>query len=898
LTNAGRAVEPRTVQGRDGWLDPALRCAIGLVIAVGGANLAQRRAPASALETPVPSAVAASSSSSSMLAGAGLGPTASAAPVDEVAVRLVDALATAVIERPAEPTIEDALRGTWHRVRDPWVALPADRIGLAQIVSTRIRRGEGWELPKAQEWEPPASLDVMSAWAQRESIVAIAPTTLRFRVKVPAAARLEAEPAVLALGDAAPGGLAGEVRFVIAASETAGGVARELARVAVRAEERERFVGLRVDLAAFAGKEIDLVLRTEADVRPELRAMRDVRAPHPVALWGVPRVLARTATPRLPYDVLFIVVDALRPDVISAFHDAASDAKKRAAPHPPGGTLLPAVDGVVPNLEALAKRSTIFRRATSGSHWTRPGTISMLGGVFADHYGIASSKWIVAPADTAAFYGAAPPLLPLALRRAGATVRALGNNHFLYGWDPMGVDLGFESFDGFEHDYHDTAATARATLATMRAHAGERAFYFVNFNAPHYPMMPTRACMARVPQPENPLGVDAMIAQYRAEACKDDEAIGELLAELDRTGARAHTLVVVTADHGETLSFDHHAADGTLFAHAIHQYEETTRVPILLSLPGVIAEGEAIDVPVSSLDLVPTILRLEGLDPDPRLHGLDLASLAASARATPAGRAAYAAAQSRPILSTGRGTSAIQWSHFRYVAHDEVQRHIWGAEELYDLERDPGEALNLVLEPAYATTLVDLRARLRASLAEWASGGVAAPDAKGAPRLRVRFAGAGVRALRATLRIPTARALAVEAIGLPASAVRVVGNVVELEGATSAEALVGLDLRVVPASAPIEWTFSLDGVVLGDDAVFGGALGCARAGLAVGLDGGVARAAIAASVLPIVDAASDVGVFVVRDQASSAEAVAVERGTSAEANLEVERALKSWGYAK
>jgi arylsulfatase A-like enzyme len=885
------------VQGGDRWLDPALRCAIGLVIAVAAANLAQRHAPASASETPVPGVVAPERApSSSVGARSGAGVPSPAEPVDEVAVRLIDALATATIERPTEPTIEDALRGTWHRVRDPWVALPADRVGLAQIVSTRIRVGEGWALPAAQEWEPPASLDVMSAWAQREAIVAIAPTTLRFRLKVPAAARLEVEPAVLALGDAAPGGLTGEVRFVVAASEVSGGVGRELARATVHEGERDRFRGLRVDLAAFAGKEIDLVLRTEADPRPELRGVPALRPMHPVALWGAPRVLGRTAAPRLPYDVLFIVVDALRPDVITAFHDAASDAKKRAAPHAPGGTLLPPVDGVVPNLEALAKRSTIFRRATSGSHWTRPGTIAMLAGVFADHYGIASSKWIVAPADTGAFYGAAPPLLPLALRRAGATTRAIGNNHFLYGWDPMGVDLGFETFDGFEHDYHDTAATLRATLATMRAHPGERSFYFVNFNAPHYPMMPTRACMARVPQPENPLGVDAMIAQYRAEACKDDEAIGELLAELDRTGARAHTLVVVTSDHGETLSFDHHAAEETLFAHAIHQYEETTRVPIFLSLPGVLPEGQAIDVPVSTLDLVPTILRLEGLEPDPRHHGLDLATLTAGARggAPPMD----AAAKERPIVSMGRGTSAIQWGRLRYVAHDEVQRHIWGAEELYDLERDPGEAINLVLDPVYATTLVDLRARLRAALAEWAGGGVAAPDAKGAPRVRVRFASGGTRTLRATIRVPTARAIDVEAIGLPRSALRVAGNVVELEGATRADALVGLDLRVVPASAAIEWSFSLEGVTLGDESVFGGALGCARAGLASGLDGAWARGAIASSSLPIVDAASDVGVFVVRDQALAGEAVAVERGTSAEANLEVERALKSWGYAK
>jgi arylsulfatase A-like enzyme len=869
---------------RAGWLDPALRGATGLAVALVALQIARARVPAAASETPIPSA--GPTGSARVVSFAREAPKDRDARVTEVAIRLVDALAGAEIERPAEPDPEQALRGTWHRVRDPWVPLPADREGLAQIVSTHLRAPDGWTAPTPREGEPPFSLELMSAWAQREAIVAIAPTKLRFHVRLPPGARLEAEPAVLALGDAAPGGLCGEVRFVVSVAEP-GGASREVARHTVREDARERFSPLRVDLGAFAGKEIELTLATEADARAPLGTARAV---HPVALWGVPRVLAETRAPCFAYDVLFIVVDAFRPDVIAAFHDPEADAKKLAAPHPPGATLLPKVPGVVPRLEALAKQSTIFRRASSASHWTRPGTFAMLAGAFADHYGIAGSTWVVGPGDTSAFYAASPPLLPLALRRAGATARAIGNNHFLYGWDPMGLDLGFESFDGFEHEIHDTASTLGATLASLRAHAGERTFTFVNFNSPHYPMTPTRACMARLPQPENILGIDGMIAQYRAEACKDDEAIGALLDELDRTGARANTLVVVTADHGETLSFDHHAADETLFAHAIHQYEETTRVPILLSLPGVIPEGRAIDVPVTTLDLAPTILAIEGLPPDPRHHGVDLLALA---------RPGSAAPPERPIVTLGRGSSAIQLGDFRYVSHDEPQKHLFGREELYDLTRDPGEAINLVDEPAWAGKRDALRARLRAALATWASGGAtSASDPKDAPRLRVRFAGAGVRRLRAVIRAPEARALSADAIGLAPGALRVDGTTIELSGETRADALVGVDLRVTPAAADVRWTFWLDGVEVTEDEVLGGALGSARAGLSRGVAGREAREALAADVLPIVDPSGERCVFVVRDRASTGEGVAIARGANDEANAEVARALKAWGYAK
>ena len=80
-----------------------------------------------------------------------------------------------------------------------------------------------------------------------------------------------------------------------------------------------------------------------------------------------------------------------------------------------------------------------------------------------------------------------------------------------------------------------------------------------------------------------------------AEGAKDDAAIGVLLAKIEALGLTQSTLVVVTSDHGETLSSAH---DGyglehmpMRFHHAVGNFEETTRIPIVMALPGVLDGG-------------------------------------------------------------------------------------------------------------------------------------------------------------------------------------------------------------------------------------------------------------------------------------------------------------------
>lgn len=844
------------------------------LLAIGiGTRVAAVRAPSAATATPIPS----------MSVAAAAPPRAS--DLEEVALRLTEHLGEAEVKIPNLAHALKDLELHWRRMMAPWRDTARQPHGkLVQLVALRTSATEVAHTVQTKSGAV-ATFDVRKwnmsegAFAQREAIFAPTPSTLQFRLRVPLGAAIEIAPAVLT----GPG--RADVTFTLRATPVSEATV-EIGRMVVH--ERERWTERRFDLAALAGKEVDLELLADS--------------PEPaLAFWGTPRVVRR-APSRLPYNVLWVVVDALRPDVIASFRNPDADAAKRAAKHPPLDTLLPVVEGLTPSIDALAKRSTVFRDAISPAPWTRAGTIAMFSGMYSRQLGLPSVPWSLVDAQVNAYYRAEPPLFPLMMRRAGAATRAFVNNNFMLGYASVGLDMGFEHVEDYRYRTADTGEITRAALAGLRAHAGERFFHFVNYNSPHEPFDPPPECVAKVP------GVDPKrpdpVKLYMAEACKDDAAIGELIAELDKLSLRDKTVVVLTADHGETLSERHEgiAVDldevNTRYHHAFGMWEETTRIPILLSLPGVIPEGKKVDGRVSNLDLAPTLLTLLGLERDPRQAGIDLVAAA---------RAGTVVAD-RAIVTLGRGSAAIFHGKYRYVARDQpAQKWLVGhgddkelmtiVQELYDLSEDPGEVHNLALLPSHAATVAEMRARLNAALAGVETADAPSAPNEPAPKLQLRFAGGGrlVR-VHATITANGAKQLVAEPFGIAREAVRVVGQTVELATVTAKTTLVGLDLTIVPATTPVVWTIGYDDKPLADDGVFGGVLGVRTKGLAKGVFDAALRSAISSPRLPFIDPEIDRGVFVVR--LGGPEATAPERVTSAAAAAEVKSALQQWGYAK
>jgi arylsulfatase A-like enzyme len=108
-------------------------------------------------------------------------------------------------------------------------------------------------------------------------------------------------------------------------------------------------------------------------------------------------------------------------------------------------------------------------------------------------------------------------------------------------------------------------------------------------------------------------------ALYAADIRAADDAVGQLLADLDMRGIAAKTVVCVTSDHGENLSMDPEPR----WDHGISCDEQLLRVPLIFSGPGV-PVGRVDESLVRHLDVPPTLLGLAGIDPPSGWRGRDL----------------------------------------------------------------------------------------------------------------------------------------------------------------------------------------------------------------------------------------------------------------------------------
>ncbi|MBA4147084.1 MAG: sulfatase [Verrucomicrobia bacterium] len=182
------------------------------------------------------------------------------------------------------------------------------------------------------------------------------------------------------------------------------------------------------------------------------------------------------------------------------------------------------------------------------------------------------------------------------------------------------------------------------------------------------------------------------IAGYYASVSFMDEQVGKLLDALDRLDLRKNTIVIFTSDHGYNLG-EHSCWQ------KLSLFEESTRVPLLISAPGFErSAGKSAEGIVELIDLYPTIADLIGLkEKAPSiLQGTSLRPLLEKPdRKDWSKTSAYTVTHQK-----GESIRTVGW---RYSA--------WGkeGEELYDLESDPQEFTNLAPSQAHAEKLAQMR---------------------------------------------------------------------------------------------------------------------------------------------------------------------------------------------
>ena len=96
-----------------------------------------------------------------------------------------------------------------------------------------------------------------------------------------------------------------------------------------------------------------------------------------------------------------------------------------------------------------------------------------------------------------------------------------------------------------------------------------------------------------------------------------DQSIGRILEALEASGMFDDTIVVFTSDHGDLVG-----AHGGLVQKWFNAFDEATRVPLLVSGPGVSRVDGGVSVPTSHVDLIPTLLGLAGIDLEQAVAGV------------------------------------------------------------------------------------------------------------------------------------------------------------------------------------------------------------------------------------------------------------------------------------
>ena len=200
------------------------------------------------------------------------------------------------------------------------------------------------------------------------------------------------------------------------------------------------------------------------------------------------------------------------------------------------------------------------------------------------------------------------------------------------------------------------------------------------------------------PRPLAPGVVREHLADYYGMISHHDAWLGRMLDALRDTGQESNTLVVYLSDHG--LALGSHGLLGKQ-----NLYEHSLRVPLILAGPGV-PSARRCDGLAYAFDLYATLCELAGVAAPP---GLDSRSLV-PAFAPGAGpvRTALCAA----YMDCQRMATDGRWKLIVYRVNG-VERV-----QLFNLENDPAECRNLAPDPAHASRITELRARLEAWQAE------------------------------------------------------------------------------------------------------------------------------------------------------------------------------------
>jgi arylsulfatase A-like enzyme/Flp pilus assembly protein TadD len=386
-----------------------------------------------------------------------------------------------------------------------------------------------------------------------------------------------------------------------------------------------------------------------------------------VGLWTQRgRVLRPQVKRESGLNVLLITIDTLRADALGCYG------------HPTVAT---------PWIDRLAAGGVRFEQAHAQNVVTLPSHCNILSGRYPLDHGVRDNSGFRFPDNTETL----ATILKARGYRTGAFVSAFPLD------SRFGLARGFDVYDdhlgdsevgpAFHMEERPGVRTVSAAKTWLDAQAGQPTFCWVHLYEPHAPY-----------EPPEPWAFRFRGDLYHGEVSAADAALEPLLAPLVGAGSAGRTLVVLTADHGESLGQHGENTHGT-FA-----YEPTLHVPLILYAPRLFGARTVPDS-VRHVDILPTVLDALAAPIPDHLSGRSLL-------ATIAGQSTKTESSYFESLSSA-GTRG--WAPLYGVISERLKYIDLPLPELYDLASDPDEAHNLAGSDARLEHMRALLVELRGS---------------------------------------------------------------------------------------------------------------------------------------------------------------------------------------
>ncbi len=350
-------------------------------------------------------------------------------------------------------------------------------------------------------------------------------------------------------------------------------------------------------------------------------------------------------------NVILITIDTLRADYVSIYGDKAETS----------------------NIEKIAKEGVIFDRCIAQTPLTLPSHTTILSGTYPLYHNVRDNGGFIVPEELT--------LVSEILKSEGFKTGAFIAAYVLH--SKWGLNQGFDVYE----DTFDMTKYKAISLGSIQKRADEvlkeaekwikkvkrdKFFAWIHLYDPHTPYAP--------PPPYSEMFKDR---PYRGEVEYTDYQLGKFFSFLRDEGIMENSIIVITSDHGESLG--EHKEE----THGFFIYESTVWAPLIIRTPFSFPKKRVKNI-VEHVDIVPTLLDMLGIRYDKKsMQGRSLLGVIFGESGEKFNKA---------YTETFYPKFHYGWSELRAIYHGSFKYILAPSEELYDLENDPEELLNLSLK--------------------------------------------------------------------------------------------------------------------------------------------------------------------------------------------------------